>query len=249
MRSLSSPQLLIPIPSERCLETHNILNSGISEISRLTASTSPQRTQTNPSIDMGELFTQRVSTSQKPGHMEILLILDRNLSSEGKGRLKGVHNNMVSSQRHVFPMYITDLSTPRSIEWRRIEAISFESGAQETDVVITSNLLEQSFEEAFLFSFLSASELFGMLEEQRAEQHFLDLSAKHSSKQLTIILLGLDRWKKSNSSQLDCVSAMEDLLIWIELESGCHLHRCETVVSAASYTQIFTEAIAEAPYK
>lgn len=194
-----------------------------------------------------------IQKPKHPSHSEIVILIDKGLTDRygnpDSTNLNSIHSLLTSNKRFVFPTAVTSLSIPQSIEWRRISPSKFKKDETELVIELNSSILSKSKIEDFLIIPLLVSDLFSLASEDNLEEYCTKVKHLHPKKQITFLVIGISRWIKCNSRDISKTNMLEDAIIWLQFESGCHIHQSETNVSAVNFIELFSESISEAAYK
>jgi len=183
-------------------------------------------------------------------HNEIVILLDISLSDVPGApttKLNSIYNHLTQNKRHQFICCVHSLPVSQTIEFRRIERPNFE---RENSMFynLDAETLRKAVVELFLIVPIHINDIVSFLRQNKLESFCRRLLAIHSGKQITILIIGMERWKKCNIHQKDQIENLENTIVWLQLESGCHFHEAETNVSAAAFVEIFAESVAESLY-
>lgn len=216
----------------------------------LSESISKYASAPNPIVEEASFHSLK-KPNGKIEHSEMVIVLDVALTEHErapKSNLNSIKTHLGINKRHIFPTHIKSLLIPQSIEWRRLNRIKFNNN-QEIMLELNEEKVAGLIEEHFLIVVLLASDLVSLITSDQLKKYCSKLKNIHAGKQITILLVELERWMKCNQTEQDLISKLEEAVIWIQFESGCYLHQTNSSLSAANFIELFTETVAESLYK
>ena len=157
-------------------------------------------------------------------------------STEGMNIIK----YLTKHKRYIFTVMTKKLLTDNSIEWRRCESsLQMEDITQEA----LEALINNAHVENFVFVRMTPEQLIGISDHWQA--YCDQLRTHHPDKQITLLIIGLDKWLKLNNLSDDVSDALEETILSIQLESNCFIYQVESLIETSNFIELFTESIAE----
>lgn len=153
---------------------------------------------------------------------ELSIVLDnRWVQSPGGGQFLSV---LQTGTRTAFEVSIQELGRPCSLQWVR-DVTSPDSDDVETQT------------EPFVIVKLDAQQLAEMVLPERGllalQRYYRELRQEFADSQVTVLLMGLEQWKRSTPPRGVAADRLQEGLLWMELDSGCFLHRVDSPSEAA----------------